>query len=119
MYLSIYMTKFYNNTWFLILILIIIETISISLLVPNDNQPLLYIIGILGYALVAFIFYKILQNKSLTGANAVWNIGSIIFVSIIGLLYFNNKLDKYQYFGILLALISLIFIEHKNLKKIV
>jgi len=113
------MSKILSNTWVLLIILIIVETISMSFLAYDKKKYRgIYIIGIFGYALVAFIFYKILQNKSITGANAVWNIGSIIIVTIVGIVFFKTKLDKYQYLGLLLAIISVLLIEHDSFKQI-
>jgi small multidrug resistance pump len=109
-----------NNMWLLLIIIIIVESLSLALLaagVKYSNN--IYILGILGYALVAFIFYLILKTKKpLTKANTLWNIGSIVLITLIGLIIFKEKIDIYQSIGLLLAFISILFIEHDNIYKL-
>jgi len=111
------MISFFNNIWILLLIVIIIETLSIALLaagVKYSNS--IYILGIIGYCIVGFVFYLILKTKKpLSKANALWNVGSIVLITLLSIILFQEKIDKYQAIGLFLAFLSVIFIEHEGL----
>lgn len=109
-----------NNFWFLVLCIIIIETISLSILAKEAQKKTgLYIIGIIGYLLVGFLFLRVLKLKSMSKANAIWNILSIILVSIVGYFLFRETIDYIQGIGIILAIISILLIEHIEIRKFI
>jgi small multidrug resistance pump len=114
------MTKFYNNIWILLLIVVILEAISLSLLaagVKYSNS--VYIFGIIGYCIAGYIFYLILKTKKpLSKANALWNVGSIVLITLLSVIIFKEKIDIYQAIGLLFAFMSVVFIEYEGLYSI-
>ena len=98
-----------NNYWFLLIMIIILETGSMGImkysLMDNNN---LYIIGIIGYLLVGIVFYLILKrNIKLPVANTMWNVGTIVLISIYSKVFLKNKIEAYEYIGISLAILSI------------
>lgn len=108
-----------NYLYLLVLILIILEAFAMSTIEYSaNNHNYYYILGIFLYMLVGFLLYKILIYRDLAITNALWNVSSIVLVTFIGVFYFGEKLDNYGKLGILFAILSIVFMEYKNLKKL-
>ena len=73
-----------QNYWFLIIMIIILETGSMGIMKYSlTDKNNLYIIGIIGYLFVGIVFYLILKrNIKLPVANSMWNAGTIVLLSI-------------------------------------
>ena len=92
----------------LIILLIILESISITLLKKSSvNNNKLYIISFIIYIFIIYILYYLFKTKSMTITFTLWNMGAIIMTSLIGWFYFNNKFNKYQLIGLLMAILSI------------
>lgn len=76
-------------------------------------------VGILNFCNILFYLkaHKVLQSNPST-VFAGMNMGVIILGSLVGILFFNEKLTKLNYFGILLAILSIICITLSQLKTI-
>lgn len=103
----------------LLIILIIVEAFSESLIRYSiTNKPLGFIkkkseqlsLGVIGYIGVAFLFYLFLKyfKGSFAFANAIWQIGNIIIITLISMFLFNTKLNTFQWIGFSLLIIGLI-----------
>ena len=106
-----------NYLYLLVLILIVIEAFAMSTIEYSaNNHNYYFILGIFLYMLVGFLLYKILIHRDLAITNALWNVVSIVMVTFIGVFYFGEKLDNYGKIGILFAILSIVFMEFKNLR---
>ena len=106
----------YIYLYLLIVILIILEVFAMTTIEYSaNNKNYYYVIGILLYMLIGFLLYKILINSNLAKTNAIWNVISIILVTLISVIYFKEELTIYTKFGIIFAVISIIFLEFENL----
>ena len=100
-----------KDTLFILLLIavIIIETGAQAILnqaALNDKNEII-IIGIIGYAVVAYLYFMMLKTgKKVALSNAIWNSGTIVLVSIVGYSLFNQKLGNRQLAGIGLALVA-------------
>jgi multidrug transporter EmrE-like cation transporter len=66
------------------------------------------IIAFILYGSQILLFKYGLEYTSMTALNITWDLSSCIGVSIIGLYYFKEDINKLEGFGILFGLISLI-----------
>ena len=108
-----------NYLYLLVLVLIILESLAMSTIEYSaNNRNSYFIIGILLYIIIGLILYKILIHRDLAVTNALWNVSTIILVSLISIFYFKERIDIYGKIGILFAILSIIFIEHKNIKQL-
>tara|TARA_Y100000992_G_scaffold65644_1_gene40509 strand:+ start:5898 stop:6275 length:378 start_codon:yes stop_codon:yes gene_type:complete len=109
----------------LLLVLILVEAISESLIRYSITSKSLGFIksksvqlslGILGYVAVAFLFYLFLKyfKGSFAFANAIWQIGNIILITLISMFLFNTKLNFVQWIGFSLLIIGLILFSIEN-----
>jgi len=100
---------------FLLVSVILFETIAQFLIqehVKLSKGPYL-ILGLISYCLVGFIYYHMLSTgKGMAISNTLWNIGTIVLVTIIGWLIFKQKLSKRSIVGIFLAIVAGALIEH-------
>ena len=80
----------------------------------NYQKYFLIAIGITLYALVGVILYFLLvKQKQLIVVNTLWQVLNVIFITLIGLFYFKEKLSVYQIIALILAIISIILINKK------
>lgn len=102
----------------LIFIIIIMESLSQSCLqlADNLNSKLFLGIGMFLYMFIALIYYYILKNKTkLSVGNALWNVGTIVSVTLISYFIFGQKLNLYQIIGILFCCIGVfLLIKYEN-----
>ena len=82
-------------------------------LIKNSN--ICFIFAICGYAFVCLFLRQIYSNKGTLGiTNLIWSIFSIISILMIGIIFFHEKLNKFDMFGIILCIIGLYFIYVKG-----
>ena len=66
-------------------------------------------LGIFFYGLVAIFFYLYLFHvKNLAIANAIWNGGNMILITLVSVLFFHDKLTMIQYIGLIFIAIGLV-----------
>ena len=105
--------------YLLVILLIILESFAMSTIEYSaNNRNNYFIVGIFLYILIALILYKILIFSDLAITNALWNVSTIILVTFISVFYFGEKIDNYGKLGILFAILAILFIEHKNIRKL-
>jgi multidrug transporter EmrE-like cation transporter len=68
--------------------------------------PYMIIIMVL-YGIQPGIFLGSLSFESMSIMNLIWDVMSNIFVSILGIYYFKEKISNMKYLGIILSVISL------------
>ena len=107
----------------LLILLVVVEIIGETSLTKasklsniTNNYPKYFFIalGITLYALVGVILYFLLvKQKQLIVVNTLWQVLNVIFITLIGLFYFKEKLSVYQIIALILAIISIILINKK------
>jgi small multidrug resistance pump len=109
---------FKYSYWLLILLLIIIDVISTGLIKQSAvNVDHYYLYGMVGFFISGYVLYILLGMGKLATINAVWDIVSIILISIIGIIYFKESYDKYHMIGLILAIVSLFFINYSEIRE--
>ena len=74
----------------------------------NSNNKYYLYLGILLYALVGFIYsYVLATGEELGIANGIWNGLTIITVTLLGYLLFNQKISKEKIAGVVIILFGI------------
>ena len=77
----------------------------------GTSISILLILGIIFYMLVAYVYAILLQHEDYVSlANTYWNIGSTILVTLMGILYFKEKLTLKQTTGIILIILATVLL---------
>ena len=112
-----------SNIWYLYFAMIVIfEIIAIWLLTEWSKYDKIYLIilGVLSYVVVA-IFFALLMRKvsgnNLAIINAFWQVIGLIAVTCIGIFVFAEKLQLYQWIGLVLSVIALVFLTIGEISK--
>ena len=97
---------------FILLSLVFLEAIAEYELktasIMKTRNAHLYL-GIFFYSLVAIFFYLYLFHvKNLAIANAIWNGGNMILITLVSVLFFHDKLSMVQYIGLIMIAIGLV-----------
>ena len=69
--------------------------------------------------MVGIILYNIFMLGNLVMTRAVWDILSIILLTIIGVTFFNEKLNIKHLIGLVCAIMALLFVNYDDIKKII
>ena len=108
-----------RTMWSLILFIAILETIGMSIIEDSANKKNNYfIVGLIFYMIVGIVLYHVLKVGDLAITNALWNATTVILVSLVGIFYFKEKFSKYQYIGLIFAILAIIFMEMDTLLKL-
>ena len=108
-----------KTMWSFIITLAIIETLAMSTIEYSaNNKNNYYLFGILLYGIVAYILYRILVSSKLAITNALWNATTVILVTLVGVFYFKEELNKYECIGIFFAILAVIFMEMDTILKL-
>lgn len=85
---------------------------SVKMISLHQAQLLKWmIVPTLIYAVQPWIFLKSLQFETLIVMNLLWDLMSNILVTIVGFLYFKERLGPYKTIGVILSFISVIFLS--------
>lgn len=101
--------KFFTPKYITLLFLLIgIETVAQYFLKQQTNianSKVDLMLGCISYMAVGLVYYLFLTSKTnLTLANNVWNVGTAITVTLVGVVMFNEKISLLNWFGLLMAL---------------
>ncbi len=97
----------------LLTILILIEVYASFLIknaVKRKESP---IAGVIFFSLVGYTFYQYLKNfkGSFSFGNILWQVGNVVMITLISLLFFKEKMNKYQWLGLMLMLSGLLLYD--------
>ena len=98
------------KTGILLILIICLETLAQYFLERKvKTKDIRYLFfGIIAYAGVAYIYYLMLKSGSkLAVANAFWNAGTGLTVTIVGWLMFGQKLTMRQVAGLIITTIGI------------
>jgi multidrug transporter EmrE-like cation transporter len=65
-------------------------------------------IGVGGYAIVAMIFREVLKFAPMAKANALWDAGSIVLVTIVGKFVYGETYTSLQWLGVAFAVAAVL-----------
>jgi len=102
------------HTMLLVILLVVTET-SAQFFLKQSTHPAhfyKYYISAMLFAVVAYIYRLTLINiGSLAVANVIWQISTIILVTIMSVVVFKETLSIYQYLGLFFSMMGLLFIS--------
>lgn len=102
--------------WYLYFVIVVVaEIVAIWLLTEWSKKNKIYyiILGILSYIAVAIFFallMKDIKGDKLAIINAIWQVIGLIAVTLLGIVLFKEKLHLFQWIGIGLTIIALVFL---------
>lgn len=70
--------------------------------------------GFLLYATTAFGWFYVMKHLKLSTLGIVYSMCMILFLTALGVFYFNEKLSVYEIVGIALALVSIFLLARFN-----
>jgi multidrug transporter EmrE-like cation transporter len=78
----------------------------------NNIQSIKLYVGILSYAIVAYLFYLFLKkSKNIAISNIYWQIGNVFLMTLLSVLVLKEKLTKKQILGLFIVSIGIYTIE--------
>lgn len=91
--------------WFLLALAIAAEIFATSMLKLSDGFSKLWpTLGSLGaYAISFYLLSQVLKAMNIGVAYAIWSAAGIIVISLIGLMFFGEKIAPIQVAGIILT----------------
>ena len=91
-----------------------IDSTMLSLLkymTANKMSVAWIILPMIVYALQPVLFYLSLQYETLTVMNLLWDVISDVVITMIGLLYFKEKIGPYKKVGVIFSLLSIVLMS--------
>jgi len=73
-------------------------------------EPKWFILGMAIYALTAFGWLLVMKEIKLTTLGVYYALFTILFLTIVGLVFFHERLNGYEIMGVVLAVIALILL---------
>jgi multidrug transporter EmrE-like cation transporter len=84
----------------------------------NSNNKLMYIIGamvIYSFQPILFSYNMTLTSMGMVETNILWNVLSTLLVTFVGLYYFNEKVEYHTMMGIILGILSIVFLNYTSI----
>ena len=99
-----------------VILLLVFDTIAMSYITDYAySNKTLYIIPAAFFEVLAWIaLVFMLRHRGLGVSNAIWDIGSLVLVTLIAVLQFKEKLVTRHYVGIILGIISISLLVKKE-----
>lgn len=98
------------NLIIITIISVIIESFAISLFKFNEY----FYIAICLYALTGYALGTLIKHKGLVVGHALYDIISILTISLIGIIYFKEILTIKQFIGLLFGIVSIYLLEYAD-----
>jgi len=109
--------KIIDNKWTFVIVLVLLEVFAEVFLKQYslNNKYYSLIIGILFYIGIAIILPGLFKkSENITIANTIWQISNVILVTLIGVLFYKDKLTRLQWLGIFLSIISVYLVANPS-----
>ena len=94
------------------LIIICIEATSMAFLrksaIATGGAGKWLALGTIGYGMVALVFREVLKFASMARANALWDAGSIVLVTLVGKFVYGEKYTHRQWLGVAFAVAAVL-----------
>ncbi len=99
----------------LTLILVIADfLIKKATLVKGNYSVLLMVIAVILYGLSPIGWYWVMTKYKLLSIGAIYSVLTVVLLTIIGLVFFNEKVSVREVIGLCLAVVSLILLTTKQ-----
>lgn len=72
-------------------------------------------LGMLIYSLQPLIFLESLRYESMTVMNILWDITSDLYVTLIGLFYFKERLTTLKMLGLSFAFVAIVLLSYDSM----
>ena len=72
----------------------------------GDSKPIWYALALLAYAAVVWLLTQGMRLRAFTQMNTLWQASNIACVGVLGILVFKERMSRYQYAGLGLAVLS-------------
>lgn len=82
-------------------------------LASRESRPMvssLFLIGVLIYALSAFGWVFVMQHVKLSTLGVFYALTTVLLLVFLGVIYFGERLEKYEIIGVVLGIISIILL---------
>jgi len=96
--------------WFLLACIVISLPITCLKKYIETSDPLYVVYAMILYGFLSFLYLKLLRNNDISFVYALLNTISVLTISTIGFLYFNDKIDSYRITGIILSILAIFFL---------
>ena len=93
--------------WFLLACIVISLPITCLKKYIETSDHLYIVYAMILYGFLSFLYLKLLRHNDISFIYTILNIISILTISVIGFLYFDDKIDNYKITGIILSIISI------------
>jgi drug/metabolite transporter (DMT)-like permease len=102
--------RFWLVIWIIVAITFV-EACAQATLKTARAKKLGYLVplGVLFYAIVAYLLYVSYKYEGLGHVNLVWSCASIIIAILVGCILFNEPHNKYTYIAVILAFAAIYF----------
>ncbi len=94
------------------IIIISLEAVAMGFLrksaLGGKSSAEMALLGMGGYALVGAVFREVLTFAPLVKANALWDAGSIILVTLLGKFFYGESYSKREWAGVAFAIASVL-----------
>ncbi len=91
-----------------------LDSISLPIIkgISQGWNPMYILVPMVLYGLSPLIFLKALEKETLTIMNLTWDLSSDVFVTLIGLFFFAEKLPPLKMLGVCLSFVSLFLMSY-------
>jgi len=99
--------------WFILACIVICLPITLIGKYIESSEPYYILLALACYCLLTLIYINLLRYEDMAIVYPLLNIISVLMVFLIGVLYFRNKIDVFKIIGIILSIISILFLSIK------
>lgn len=78
------------------------------------STTIMFVVGALIYLVTAFGWFKVLQKTELLNAGVIYTLSFIVFIALISVFYFKERLLATEAVGLGLAIISIFLMYRYN-----
>lgn len=93
---------------------IVMETLCKYYTIAPSRNILVLVMACAVYAFQPYIFSKSLKYDGMGTVNVVWNVISTCLIIIIGVFLFGEKLNSFQWSGVVLSILALVLLSIKS-----
>jgi multidrug transporter EmrE-like cation transporter len=96
--------------WFILACIVICLPITLIGKYIETSETYYILLALAFYGLLTLIYINLLKHEDMAIVYPLLNIISVLVVFLIGVFYFKNKIDIYKIIGIVLSIISILFL---------
>ncbi len=106
----------YLNLLFIILLIAVCECLSQSCLkkYKTDNKIIFYITAVILYSMICYLLVMSYKYKGMGIVNVLWSGISVLGVLSAGIIFFNEKITKMDWIGIVFIILGIFFVLYEG-----